>query len=219
LAANKANQLIMARSFVPKGYNVLIFDFRAHGDSAGQLTSFGDLERRDVLGAVKWVRASHAEESQKIFGVGASMGAAALIAAAADQSPEGQAIEALAVYAGYDSLKGLARTVADDHFLTPLDWLTIHVGVPMASVQVGSDLNAFSPADLAHHLWPRPVLYIHGFQDEIIRFEHGARLYDRAPQPKERLWIHGDHNDILGNDAAARYVREFFDSAKPLPVI
>src|SRR5688572_29761550 len=49
LGANKANQLIMAQDLVPGGYNVLAFDFRAHGMSGGQLSSFGDLERRDVL--------------------------------------------------------------------------------------------------------------------------------------------------------------------------
>ena len=48
LASNKSNHLLLARELVPHGYNVLIFDFRAHGESDGQLTSLGDLERRDV---------------------------------------------------------------------------------------------------------------------------------------------------------------------------
>src|SRR4029078_1443198 len=78
-SANKATQLSLVRKLVPIGYNVLAIDFRGHGESAGQLTSFGDLERRDVLGAVRWLRATHPEATHKIFGLGASMGAAALI--------------------------------------------------------------------------------------------------------------------------------------------
>src|SRR5205823_4336360 len=69
--ANKAKQLTMARFFVPGGYNVLAMDFRGHGESAGQLTTFGDVERRDVLGAVRWIRSIHPEQAHRLFGIGA----------------------------------------------------------------------------------------------------------------------------------------------------
>jgi hypothetical protein len=64
LAGNKSSQLLLARDLVPAGYNVLVFDFRAHGESAGQTITYGDLERRDVLGAVRWIRAAHAGQSE-----------------------------------------------------------------------------------------------------------------------------------------------------------
>ena len=38
------------------GFSVLLFDFRAHGRSAGTITTFGFLERWDVLGAVKFLQ-------------------------------------------------------------------------------------------------------------------------------------------------------------------
>jgi fermentation-respiration switch protein FrsA (DUF1100 family) len=220
LASNKSNQLILSRGFVPHGLNVLIFDFRAHGESDGQLSSFGDLERRDVLAAVKWVRENHPRQSQHVYGVGASMGAAALIAAAADASPEGQAIEAVAVYGTYDSLQNEFESVARDRFVTPLRWLLERFAMPMASAQLGTDLSAFSPADLAGKLWPRPILVIHGVRDQIIDFERGRALFDAASQPKQRLWIDGaDHNAIINDEDAATRVREFFRSAEPLRVI
>ena len=49
-----------------------------------------------------------------IFGLGEGLGSAALIAAAGDPN-EGQAINAIAAFAPYDSLPGLIQDVADDH--------------------------------------------------------------------------------------------------------
>jgi uncharacterized protein len=220
LGANKANHLILAQSLVPAGYNVLVFDFRAHGESGGQLASFGDLERYDVLGAVRWLRQARPEQSIEIYGVGASMGAAALLAAAADPSPEGRAIAAVAVYGTYDELSGLADTVAVSRFPKPMRWLVHHLAIPMASLQSGTDLRQFSPARAAQLMWPRPLLVIHGIQDEIIDFDHGRRLFDAASPPKLRFWIEdATHNSIVDDKATADAVRRFFDQATPMPVI
>lgn len=220
LGANRSNQLIMCRSLVPAGYNVLALDFRAHGESGGQLTTFGDRERYDVLGAVRWLRAEHPRESKKIFGLGASMGAAALIAAAADDSAEGQAIDALALYAGYDDLRRLARSITRDRFVFPVNWLAMHVSFPLASLQVGTDLADFAPADLVKKVWPRPILFIHGKRDEIIPFERGQELYESADVPKWHIWLdRGDHNTIINSEFVAELVRRFFDKAEPMPVI
>ena len=220
LAANKSNQLILARDLVRGGYNVLIFDFRAHGESDGQLTSLGDLERQDVLGAVRWLRANHAEQSQRVFGVGASLGAAALISAAADASNEGQAIEAVAVYGTYDDLKLLARDIGHDRFWPPFDLILPALGLRIAGAQVGTDLASFRPADAVARLWPRPILIIHGQRDTVIPFDRGERLYRAAHHPKHNYWLpEGDHNRIVSDDNAALLVKAFFDSARPKQVL
>ena len=220
LAANKSNQLILARTFPPEGFNVLIFDFRAHGESGGQLVTFGDRERRDVLGAVRYLRSHRANEAEQIYGVGASLGGAALIAAAADDSEEGRAIDALAVYGTFDDLRLLTRSVARSYFFPPLRQLLIHLGLPLASLQTGTDLTDFAPARLVTRVWPRPIMIIHGRRDEIIHFHHGEALYEAAAFPKFHFWpTDGTHNAIVDNEAAAKVVTEFFKRAEPVPVI
>lgn len=215
LGANKSNHLLLARGPIAAGYNVLAIDLRAHGESGGQMSTFGDRERHDVLGAVQWLMAAQPERSMQIFGLGASMGAAAIVAAAADDSVEGQHIDAVAVYGTFDDLGKLADSVMYDTFPTPLNWLLRNIGVPIASLHTGRDLTDFAPAELAQQLWPRPLLVIHGTDDEIIRFEHGQSLYLQALQPKQFHWIQrGSHNSIADDAGAAQAVIDFFDNAR-----
>lgn len=230
LGANKSNQLALARELPSNGYNVLAFDFRAHGESGGQLSSFGDLERRDVLGAVRWARATHPAETRHLVGLGVSMGAAALLSAAADDGPEGRAIDAVAVYSTYDAFAGLADYVTGNFPVPGVGWLTRHVGVPLASLHAGTDLAGFSPAAGLERLAPRPLLVIHGRGDKIIPFDTGARLFEAASQPKLRLWVGtldpetgtyrdqsnqpADHTSLMYNDDAAKAVLLFFEEGR-----
>jgi alpha-beta hydrolase superfamily lysophospholipase len=216
LGANKANQLVMAQDLVPGGYNVLAFDFRAHGDSGGQITTFGDLERSDVLGAIRWLKENRPKEAARIFGVGASMGAAALIAAAGEPD-EGQSLEAVAVYGTYDDLGALVSTAAHRYFVPPLDWLAVHAGLPIASAHAGRPLGHFAPAGEVQKLWPRPILVIHGKADRVIDFDHGQELHRRALQPKYHYWLdRADHNDVVADPALSRAVLLFFDHARSI---
>ncbi len=213
--ADKAAQLSLVKRLVPAGYNVLVFDFRATGDSAGQLCSFGDLERRDVLGAVRWLRSNHRAACRKVAGIGVSTGGAALLAAAADASPEGQNIDAVAVYETYDRLDHVVDELSDQFVPAPLSWFVRHLGLPLAGVQVGSNLQAFSPAEQIKAVWPRPVLIIHGIDDELVPFERGQSLFDAALEPKQNFWIKRSNFDgSIQSDAASKLVKEYFDNAR-----
>lgn len=220
LAANKDNHLSLGAFALPHGYNVFIFDFRAHGESGGQLTTFGDRERRDVLGAVRWLRENRPDQSQRIHGIGASMGAAALIAAAADASEEGQAIDSVVVLGTFARLSRLADGIADQHFRWPLDWLVKYVAVPMAQAQTNAPLGAFAPADYVWHIWPRPILIVHGLRDEIIPFTEAEALFESAIQPKHFRWIErAGHNDILENQTVQQAILDFLATAIPIPIV
>ena len=58
----------------------------------------------------------------------------------------------------------------------------------------------------------RPVLIIHGTEDEVIPFWHGEKLYEAATEPKFSLWIEGaGHNDLtdVDGDAYRKALRDF----------
>jgi fermentation-respiration switch protein FrsA (DUF1100 family) len=50
-----------------------------------------------------------------------------------------------------------------------------------------------------------PVLVIHGTRDEIIPFRHGQQLFDKAREPKMRLWVEQSGHNNLGDVAGPVY--------------
>jgi alpha-beta hydrolase superfamily lysophospholipase len=216
----KAGPLPIARFYLAAGYNVLLFDFRATGQSQGHLCTFGDLERQDVLGAVAYLRDQQSQQSQRIVGLGLGTGGAALLAAAADPSPQGQAIAAVAVIGCYDDLNDLSHQLADAAFLQPLGSLVWKVGLPLASLQTGADLQNFRPSDAANHLWPRPLMVVHGMDDNVVPLEAGQRLFNAASMPKQSLWIeNADADQTAADPGVNRAILRFFNDAHPVPVI
>lgn len=206
--------LTLARVFLDHGYNVLTYDSRGHGDSDGQIESFGDLEQRDVLGAVKWVKSNHAEAAGRIVAIGIDTGGAALLAAADDPSPRGRAIDAVAVFGCYDRFDKL---VASTTFPPVLQWLIGPIGVPLACIQTGVDLRDFSPVRAAIDIAPRPILFVHGEHDAVISFDLGENLFESASAPKSHIWLRDLTDEQAVNDPAIdTSAWRFLDTAVPM---
>ncbi|MBC7785314.1 MAG: alpha/beta hydrolase [Burkholderiales bacterium] len=215
LGASKAGMWMLMRTLHEAGINVLTIDLRAHGFSGGQLCSFGANESLDVLGAVDWLKSRHPQQSQRLVAIGASLGGTAIISAAA----EDQRIDAVAVLGTFDSLAALSRDVSSLHMAPPISWLTRAFGLPMASMHVGANLMRVAPGRQIGQIWPRPVLIVHGGNDEIIPFSHGQRLFDAAYEPREAKLTGDTHNGILENPDVILKLLQFVTEAEPAPVI
>ena len=68
------------------GYNIVTFDFRAHGeDVEGQCCTFGKSEKYDVIAAAEYIRSHSRLKEKPLFVYGFSMGAVASIMAQAER--------------------------------------------------------------------------------------------------------------------------------------
>lgn len=215
LGATGLMQVTMARDLRRDGWNVLAFDFRAHGRSGGHVSTFGIHESRDVLAAVQYLQVQHPDSATEIVAVGASMGGAAVLAAAAEQP----AIRSVAVVGSFSDMRRLAADVSQSYFRWPVSAAVNHIALPIASIHAGVNLGGFRPVDSVERIWPRPVMVIHGTRDEIIPFAHGLRLYDAAGPGRQRLWLEGGHNSVIDDGQTARGLAEFFRRAEPVPEI
>ncbi|MBN2866135.1 MAG: alpha/beta fold hydrolase [Thiotrichales bacterium] len=81
--ANKSLLLPLAKPFHNKGYNVLLLDAHNHGDSQKRGVSTMPKFAEDVTSAVDWLHQHQTNDSKQVVVVGHSVGAAAVLLAAA----------------------------------------------------------------------------------------------------------------------------------------
>jgi alpha-beta hydrolase superfamily lysophospholipase len=190
----KACFLPYAMVLASNGYNVLLFDLRGQGASAGHTGSFGLLETNDVLGAVRYLKRAYPQAARRVFGLGISQGAPALIAAAArDERIRGIVLDSAVFRPG--SLP--------DRTLCWLPWpLDKYVGTAtqaFASAILGCNLfrQTQVQSDIAR-IHPRPVLIFHGAADKIADYARARDLYSLAKYPKRLCIIPGaGHEQVL----------------------
>jgi uncharacterized protein len=186
--------LPLALRFRAAGYNVLCFDFRAHGLSDGRFTSVGHHETNDVLGAVAYLKQRPEVDATRIGVVGFSMGAAAAIQAAAKTDD----IAALVADSSYATFLDAARY--SFRLVTRVPHFPIApIAVTWAKWIVHVDASQLRPVDVIGRIAPRPVLIAHGELDEIVPVRHAHTLFKAANEPKE-LWIAPDAHHVGARD-------------------
>ena len=184
-----------------KGYGVLAWDARAHGESGGEISTVGYLEILDVKAALDFALSQ--PEVKHIGGWGGSMGAATLIRAAAEY-PE---IEALFVDSSFASMEDEFDYLVPYPILNPLAKF-------LAEIRTGISLDDVSPVNVIASISPRPIYIVHSSADKVAPPDAGQVLYEAAREPKF-LWLEEGvpHQQIFLSDPQ-RYKKRligFFD--------
>jgi pimeloyl-ACP methyl ester carboxylesterase len=161
------------------GFHVLLFDFRGHGRSDGRQITFGYLERRDLQGAVAFLRSRGV---RRIGLLGFSLGgitatlSAPLCPEVAAVVNDGGPIRMRTAAAARGVEWGFPAWLA-----SPMAWLTIAV----TCVRLRANLFRYEAVHWVGRIAPRPILFIRGDRDQYCPdFDD---LYAAAGQPKE-LW-------------------------------
>lgn len=194
--ADRREFLRQLPSFHAAGYTVLLFDCREHGisDGTGRGLSIGVRESQDVSAAVQRLRAEPG--ILRAAAIGTSQGGASVILAAA-RDP------------GIDAVVAENPFTRADELLPPLleqagapRWLA-RVFTQAALWRIGPAVQR-GPIDVIGEIAPRPLLLMHGADDDVIASERSEALYARAGEPKE-LWIvpRGRHAALWNADPAA----------------
>jgi len=164
-----------------RGYGVLLFDLRNHGESGKAYTTIGIFESRDVCAASKWVQEKAGGRPQVLWGV--SMGASSAILAA-KQCP------------------GFAAIISDSSFLSFRDTVSHHLGLffrlprfPIANLivgitawRVGFDPNEGDVQAVVRNL-NIPIMFIAGTADRRMPPALAEQMFKESPNSLKQLLV------------------------------
>lgn len=170
-----------------RGYNMLLIDHRAHGESEGKTITFGIKERFDLLDWVKYAIERFGGDV-KIILYGISMGAATVLMAAGEDMPE--------------NVKGV---IADCPYSSPVDIIARvggASGVPEPFVKLfaitgarifgGFSLLESSPREAVKRARV-PILLIHGEADTFVPAYMSDEIYAANPNIILKKFPEADH--------------------------
>jgi hypothetical protein len=170
-AGNIGDRVLEGVALTAAGFDVVLFDYRGYGRSAGRPDEQGTY--RDARAAQAALRAQPETDPAHVLYLGESLGGAIALELAVELPPAG-----LILQSTFTSMRALAH----HHYpfiLTALipDWYP--------SLSIIERLQA-------------PLLVLHGDCDEIVPLAHGQALFGAAPEPKRMHVFAGrGHNDIV----------------------
>jgi hypothetical protein len=190
------------------GFNLLYFDFRACGESAGTLSTVGYLEVADIEAALEYLKDRKPDASQQIALHGISMGASVAVYAAAHH-PE---IKCLVLEALFGSYEKTAGRWAWNNLKIPY-YPCVPLALMFVRMKLHADPETYSAANFIDKLAGRPVFVIHGSHDMLVPLKYTQRLYDKMGQPKEMWVVQGAAHAKCAEIGGAEYKKrltEFF---------
>jgi len=164
-----------------EGYNVLTFDFRAHGKSEGKYTGAGEEEIKDVRAAIEWLKKNQPEKSKRVALIGFSMGAIVTIRSLAD-IPEAccGVADSPPIYMEKTSARSLT------YFANLPQWLYFLIK-PFSGLfgEIPGDTIPYSERI------KKPLLLIAGEKDPLVMVEEVREFYERNRKvnPNVELWV------------------------------
>lgn len=185
--------IVLGNKIAELGMFALCFDFSGTGESEGD---FADSTLTqyilDLSGAIDFTCSF---TNGKIFLLGRSLGGTTAIC----QAARDKRVAAVCTWAAPSDLT--------ETFLKPASPLLKNAGETLEIPQQDGyylikrgffeDLSKYDVISAARQISPRPMLVIHGTDDETVLFKQGRELYEAAREPKNKLFVSGgDHRFI-----------------------
>jgi uncharacterized protein len=186
IADNRASASGVIQRFGRLGFDVVTYDSRAHGDSGGDVCTYGYLEKHDLRRVLDTVSAG------PVFLMGTSLGAAVALQAAA----EDRRVRAVIAAETFSDLRTVATERAPFFFTSGV----IARAFRLAEEQARFTVDEVSPVAAAAKIGV-PALIVHGEADRDTSPDHARRVFAALQGPKQLVMVPGaGHNQALRGD-------------------
>ena len=171
-------------------FNILLFDFRAHGKSHGRLITFGCHEYKDVIAAAEFLSNNSAGSNNAfkkrlpLIILGCSMGGAAAIKAL---EIEPNLCDALVTDSSFSSLSDVIYNAFSAVVGLPC-YPFVPVLCKILNFVAKCDVNQMLPIKSVKKI-NKPIFYIHSCVDRIVDPNDSILMYANSLNKKAKLWI------------------------------
>ncbi len=179
--SNAYSRAVDGEFYVRMGWNVLLIDHCAHGQSEGKYLGLGAYEKTDIIAWVRYIDGQIAGGNIVLDGV--SMGATSVLLAAANDPPA--SVKAVVEDCGYTSIKAVLTYQIAHYYHLPSHlflWVTDLLCRHYAKYRM-KDASAIDAMPNVRV----PVLFIHGERDHFVPFQMVQQLYDACVSPQKLL--------------------------------
>ena len=190
--------------------NLLLIDQRCHGESGGDLISYGITERYDVLSWIEWVEQNHG--GLPLYLCGISMGAATVL-----------------MTAGLPIAGRVQGILADCAYSTPQEIVSLTLkkniggmaGPTLAAINLNSKLREgftlkdYTPIEAMTANKDIPCLFVHGDADDFVPWRMSLENYYACRAPKDLLVVNGAGHGLsflVDGDRYKQKILEFFNA-------
>ncbi len=192
-----------AEEYLKRGWNVLVPDLRAAGQSEGKFITMGALESRDVFDWAKKI--SDANPDAKIILHGVSMGAATALMTGA---LEPKNLVAVVEDCGYTSAYEMFAAQLKKIFSLP-EYPVMPCANLVCKFKTGVKISDAAPIDVVDKI-KVPVLFIHGDEDGLVPFDMMEKLFNACTSTKDKFVVSGaGHADCKRTNPAAYFDKVF----------
>ncbi|MEM0382437.1 MAG: alpha/beta hydrolase [Nitrososphaerota archaeon] len=181
-----------AREFCRRGLLVVRFDFYGSGESEGEFHEMTLTSEVEDLGCVlDYVSGWPEVDGRRVGVLGLSMGGAvSLIRASRD--PRIRFVCTWSAPADFLGLADYAKSMVRGGSLSG-EYIDLPTGYRIGR-QFIQDVLSYNLVEAVSKISPRPLLIVHGGQDNVVPPSHADTLYKAAGEPREKIIIEeGDH--------------------------
>lgn len=200
----------LSNYYLPRGYEMLLVDQRAHGASEGKYIGFGCLDRRDALCWIGYVQERLGEDC-RILLHGTSMGGATVLMASGLDLPS--SVKGIISDCAFTSAWDVFTHVLKNEYHLPARPI-MEAADQLVKARAGYGLRECSAAQEVKKARV-PILFIHGDADTFVPCQMCETIYDNCASRKEKLIVHGAghcESHYMATEEVEEKLTEFLDS-------
>lgn len=209
IGSNKAAMLANAKSLVAAGFNCVLYDSRANGESEGLNCTFGFYEKKDLSSFIDSVSILF-PGSEPYGALGHSLGAAVILQALEKDTR----IKCAVVESPFADLRNIIYHYSEKIYSVRIDWI-VDKALERSEEIANFKVDEVKPSQSAKNTI-QPVMVVHGLKDDRISFKFGKEIFQNLKSTSKKWYPikNANHNDvtIVGGDALDTAIVFYFKS-------